>query len=105
MLGTVLDIIRNADKVIFLDAFISKLTTDFIKSLNNDYDIIERNNETSNRELIFIKDFNNWLNNIINEIKQGKKPFIFYPYLRKCKGLPSMQELKEIIYKETLTVG
>jgi len=101
-----LDIIRNADKVIFLDAFISKLTTDFITSLKNgDYNIIERTNETSNRELVFIKDFDNWLNNIIKEINANKKPFIFYPYLRKCKGLPSMEELKEIITKLTNKTG
>jgi hypothetical protein len=98
-----IDIIQQADKVIFLDAFTSNLTINFINSLRTSKTntIYELNNEISNRTIKFMASYYNWLNDIINDIKNNKKPFIFYPYLRANKDLPSMEELKAVIEKET----
>jgi len=97
-----INIINNAEKVIFLDAFTSKITTNFINNLNNgDYKIIERIKEPSTRIINFKSNIYEWLKNIIDDLKTNKKLFIFYPYLKANRGLPSMQELNIIIQNET----
>jgi hypothetical protein len=101
-----IDIIQSADKVIFLDAFTSKITTNFIYSLQNgEYKIIERLNEDTTRNIKFMSNYYTWLKDIINKVKDDKKIFMFYPYLNANNGLPSMQELKIIIEKETNKTG
>ena len=101
-----LDIIKCADKVIFLDAFISNITLNFIKNLKcGGYKIYERLNEKSDRTVFFMANYNNWLGEIIQEIKNNKKIFIFYPYLREHRDYPSMQELKLKIEQETQKLG
>jgi len=101
-----LDIIEKADKVIFLDAFTSKITTDFINALNNNqHKIYQLYHEPVSRDVKFLGSYYNWLNDIIETIKQGKKPFIFYPYLRNHHSLPSMQELKDLIESQTNSKG
>ena len=64
-----IDIIQSADKVIFLDAFTSKITTNFINSLQNgEYTIIERLNEDTTRNIKFMSNYYTWLKDIINNI-------------------------------------
>lgn len=103
-------ILRSADKVIFLDAFTSKLTTDFIKIVEFDrYKpiIVEREIETSKRQVQFMVHYSTWLNDIIENLKKNKKIFIFYPFknAQVTKHLPSMEELAIIISKETGKTG
>lgn len=99
-------IIRNADKVILLDAFTSKLTTDFIKKV--EYEkypplLIERNIETSNRQVQFINHFQKWVCEIIEDLKAGKKLFIFYPFKtgQSKKGILSMEGFRNMLENET----
>jgi hypothetical protein len=100
-----IDIIQNADKVIFLDAFTSKITTNFINSLGNgEYKIVERLKEDTTRTINFMSNYS-WLDDIMKKIKDNKKIFMFYPYLRANNGLPSMEELKVIIEKQTNKTG
>jgi hypothetical protein len=91
--------------LLFLDAFTSKITTNFINSLQNgEYTIIERLNEDTTRKIKFMSNYYTWLIDIINN-KDEEKVFMFYPYLNANNGLPSMQELKIIIEKETNKTG
>ena len=98
-----INLLKTADKVIFLDAFTSKITLNFIKALNenHEYKIVERINECNTRDVEYIKNFSHWLKLIVDTMKQGKKPFIFYPLKKANHNLPSMQELHHIIQEET----
>jgi len=103
-------IIRSADKVILLDAFTSRTTIDFIRSI--EYErcpplIIERNIETSNRQIQFVSHYQKWTADIIDDLKAGKKLFIFYPFKngQPSKGIPSMEGFKKMISAETAKEG
>ena len=105
-----LDIIQNADKVIFLDAFTSKLTIDFINSINNsddiiNYDIVELTKSNVNRNIYFKSTFESWVGSIINSLKENKKTFIFYPFKDGNNNYSSMESLKSILEKNTNTKG
>jgi hypothetical protein len=102
-----LEIINNADKVIFLDAFTSKITTDFIKSLNqsNQYDIIELNTINVDRKIHTKPSFESWTKLIIEKLKEDKKVFIFYPFKEGEKQYVSMENFKSIIEKNTNKKG
>ena len=103
-------IIRDADKVILLDAFTSKITIDFIRSI--EYArcpplIIERHIETSNRQIQFVNHYQKWTADIIADLNAGKKLFIFYPFKngQPKKGIPSMEGFKNMIVAETGKCG
>ena len=103
-------IIRSADKVIFLDAFTSKITLNFIKDLEYNtqkpiiYTLLP---EESKRNVCFLLDYAHWLSDIITQLKAGKKLFIFYPLKDSIihKNLPSMEGLVNIITINTGTKG
>lgn len=93
-----INILLNCKKIILLDAFISKITLDFLDKLKINYEIIRRSNETSERKMIIKKSFNSWACNIIKDLKAGKKIIIFYPLKKERKSndlmvYPSMQQL------------
>ena len=101
-----LQIIRDAEKVILLDAFTSKITINFIKNLKcGNLKIYEKISEKSDRKVYFMANYDNWLYEIIEQLKLNKKPFIFYPYLSQHRGFPSMEELKLKIQQETNKIG
>ena len=100
-----IDILRNADKVIFLDAFTSKITTNFIEQLKGDYKIINSPTQEQKREIQYLPDFYNFLQDIIDNLKKDKKLFIFFPFKSKYSNLPTMSELVSIIEKETNKKG
>ena len=90
-----IEILTNCKKLILLDAFISKISLNFLDSVGIDYEIIKREKETSNRTAIIKKNFDHWMRDIINDLKENKKLLIFYPFKnpRKKQNLPSMSEL------------
>lgn len=102
-----IQLITSCKKIILLDAFISKITTDFLDNLKIDYVIINKNNETNPRQVKKYKSFDKIMNKIIHDLKNDKKCFIFYPYKKHQtrKGLPSMEDLKLMIETETGTKG
>jgi len=102
-----LDILKKADKVIFLDAFTSRITTDFIKSLNqsNDYDIIELKTINVDRKIHTKSSFESWTKLIIDKLKENKKVFIFYPFKEGNKKYISMENFKNVIEKNTNKKG
>lgn len=102
-----IEILRNCDKIILLDAFVSKITLNFLDSLDINYDIVRRNNESSTRNAIIKKDFKNWLSDIVKDLNDNKKLIIFYPFKneRKNDNMPSMKSLKDTIVKYTNKKG
>ena len=103
-----LSIIRNAKKVIFLDAFTSKLTINFIEQLKaqgEQYKITELTNYSVNRSVYYWDTFLNWKKDIIDHVNKGEKLFIFYPQKNKRCKLPSMKDLHTILEKATNTKG
>lgn len=99
-------IILNAEKVIFLDAFITSKTLNFIKNLEGECIspvIYQRINEPSTRTVEIMKGEQIMINDIINNIKNDKKCFIFYPYKNASKNgnIISMEGLSILIEKET----
>ena len=103
---TFINIIKNAEKVIFLDAFTSNNTINFIKSItdektHNDIKIIELNDHNVNRTIHTKPSFNSWVGGIIDKLNENKKVFIFYPYKNGGRSYPSMIDLKTIIEQKT----
>jgi hypothetical protein len=102
--NTFLRVLKNAKKVIFLDAFITTKTINFIHELeqNKDcYKIYCRKVEPSTRDVHYIKDYLTMLEDILTQLKQGKKLFIFYPLKKMSYRYPSMEQLHALIEKRT----
>lgn len=110
------NLLKNAKKIFFLDAFITMRTIDFINILQEHYklsdeiEIIDRNKEYNPKKNIIIveKEDNTckqnyilWKNAIINKIKNNNKVFIFYPYKSQNKSYPSIEQFGEIIAAES----
>jgi len=101
-----LDIINKADKVIFLDAFTSKLTTDFINCFeNNKHSIFELIHEPITRDIKEIDNVSQWFREILECLNANKKAFIFYPYLRRHRNFPIMEEFKLKLEEKTNKKG
>jgi hypothetical protein len=105
-----IDILKSADKVIFLDAFTSKITTSFIESLNTsdniiNYDIIELNKSIVDRTIRTKSSFESWCGSIINSLKENKKVFVFYPFKDGNSSYPTMENLKGIFEKHSNKKG
>lgn len=116
-----LHILKNAEKVIFLDAFTSKKTIDFIHSLSSEttfpnlpfrgvvepkfYNIYELKQSVVDRTLKLKSSFNSWCAGIIQKLNENKKVFIYYPYKDGCKNYPSMASLQEVFEKNTNKKG
>lgn len=101
-------LLLNADKVILLDAFMTKKTIDLIKSLEKKeieiYKALPRDIKRSVKLVGALKtkhhkrtSFQVWLDMIINDIKKGKKPFIFYPHKTGNSKMKSIEEIKMTI--------
>jgi hypothetical protein len=96
--------LRNAKKVIFLDAFITNKTIDFIKSLEQTptIHVYTRINEPQTRTIQYIKDFEMTLHDAVKKIKSGAKVFVFYPYKRDSgTSIFSMEKVYNLICEQT----
>ena len=103
-------ILKHCKKLILLDAFISKITINFLEDLDINYEVIKRTKEPQTRDAIIKKDFNSWLSDIIKDLKNNKKLLIFYPLKNERKNknkiiFPSMSNLVETIEKHTNKTG
>jgi len=96
-------VMKEAEKVFLMDAYLSTRTTQFIK--DNDKDttsIIIHNKRSLDKTYRQYKDFKNMINNVITELKEGKKIYLFYPY-KTGKGSLfkiSIEDLGNMIAKE-----
>lgn len=95
--------LRTAQKVILLDAFITTKTIDFIKSLEPTATIhvYTRINEPQTRTIQYMKDFEMTLHDVVKKVKAGSKVFIFYPYKRDCGNIFSMEKVYNLICEKT----
>lgn len=100
-----LKVIRQADKVILLDAFTTTKTLNFIKNFSNDILIYERPEEVTPRKIIFVNQMQTQMLKILEDLQAGKKLFIFYPPKRANKSTISMANLYEMIQEETGAKG
>ena len=99
MLDLFLKLLTDAKKVILLDAFVSKLSINFIKSLpdGNSIHVYQRHREVSDRCINILSSKQTWISGIITKINKGKKVFIYYPYIKGNKRDVSMQDLYNTI--------
>lgn len=102
---TFVNLLKNCEKLILLDAFLSKLTTNFLNKLGITYKIVRRNKEVNDRKAIVCQNFKYWTSDLIHNIKQGKRCLIFYPRKTGSSKLPSMDSLRHTIEKETNKKG
>ncbi len=97
-----MNIFSNAKSVIFLDAFTSKLSTDFLKNfVGEDYVIYERPEIEITRTVEYITDPEIMKNMLTTDIKEGKKAFVFYPYKNACSTRIGMADLALSISQTT----
>ena len=97
-------ILRTAGKVIFLDAFITTKTTNFIKMLEGNLDstkIYIRLFEPTTRTINYVNGVEMMIDDIINKIKKGSKVFIFYPHKNQVGKIASMSSLNNLISEKT----
>ena len=95
------NMLRKAKRVIFLDAFITKKTLDFIQRLTIEtYQppiIYERFVEPSTRNIVYINSFNLMVNKILDALQNNKKCFIFYPLKAGMSEFPSMAGFDKLL--------
>jgi hypothetical protein len=98
---TFIQLLKSAKKIILLDAFLSKITTDFLDSLSIDYIIIKKQMDGTLRNVIKYKNFKHIYSKMEDSIKSGNKCLIFYPYknYQDRNDLPSMAGLVQTIEK------
>ena len=98
-------VISGAKKVIFLDAFITTKTINFIKSIpsteNTDFVIFKRILEPTTRTIKYIEKTSAMIMEIIQKVKNGSKCFIFYPYKQASNDIIGMETLFNMITKES----
>ena len=102
-----INILKGADKIILLDAFITNITLKFLQNIDIDFTIIKRKNDKSynKRDAIKFDNSNHMIIDIIKRLKEGKKLLIFYPYCRGNNKNQSMDSLRELITKHTEKEG
>ena len=98
-----INILKGADKIILLDAFITNITLKFLQNIDIDFTIIKRKNDKSynKRDAIKFDNSKHMIIDIIKRLKEGKKLLIFYPYCRGNNKNQSMDSLRELITKHT----
>lgn len=105
-------ILREAKKLILIDALLSKKTLKFLESIgikSENIEIIKRSFEPKPRDLIVLpKDYEicHFIQDITKDLCNGKKLFVFYPFVNRCGDSknPAMTEMVDLIstkYQQT----
>jgi hypothetical protein len=101
-----IELLRNAKKVILLDAFITTKTIDFIQSIDAaPFKIYRRLYEPSTRTVKYVKSKEIMINDMIQKLKNGNKIFVFYPHKTQSKEAISMETLSSILTAESKQKG
>jgi hypothetical protein len=99
-------LLKDAERVFLLDAFITNTTLKFIESIEpNNYIIFKKEVEASDRKIVIIPKTKQWIAGIIEQLKQNKKVFIYYPFKTGNKENNSMEQLKLILESGTSKIG
>lgn len=97
-------LVKQAKKVILLDAFTTTKTTDWLKNIGClDKEIITYSSKykPSERQIVQLQGYENTFNHICNDLKQGKKLYIFYPFKNSSKNHDSIEEFGFKLHTET----
>lgn len=92
------ELINNSKKVILLDAFTTTKTINFMNNMNIK-DIITYTSEAKPKEKILNQFtlYDSAVNNIINDLDNGKKLYVFYAFKGTGKKHKSIEELRNYI--------
>lgn len=83
------NVIRNANKIILLDAFITTKTTNFINNIgieNKEMILYNSKYSPEKKKINHNKDFMEITNKIAKEVREGKKLYIFYAFKNGTKN-------------------
>eukprot|EP01041_Mallomonas_annulata_P004549 gene4549-9024_t len=99
-------ILKQAKRVVLLDAFTTTKTLNLINRIEPDNTkiIYERNVETNPRTIVYVKGVENMIDRIIKALITGKKIFIFYPYKnssRSHQSIISMPDFCDMLKSKT----
>lgn len=102
-------LLRSANRVILLDAFITTKTINLIKAIDPDGDlcIYVRKTENITRTVNYMSGYKIMVKNIIDDLNAGLKLFIFYPYKKESNLIIekscviSMEMLYNLITEQT----
>lgn len=100
-----INLLKSSKKIILLDAFISKLTLNFLDSSEIDYQIIQKTKEVSTRKAVILSGFEKTFLKIKRDLLNGKKLIIFYPYKVLNKNYPSMESFTKTLASLTNKKG
>ena len=100
-------ILNYAKKVIFLDAFMTQKTMNFVKMLRGGDDSVFYNNTqlSDPRTVIFYKHHQILINKILEDLRAGKKVFIFYAFKTATRLLPSMEAFHKLLEEQAGVKG
>jgi len=106
-------LLRSANRVILLDAFITTKTINLLKSIDpaGDLCIYARKKEEITRTVNYMSGYKIMVKNIIDDLRAGLKLFIFYPYKKEStlrieeSCVISMEMLYNLITEQTGTAG
>lgn len=98
--------LRTAQKVILLDAFITTKTLNLIKNIEGSLDaavLYERAFEPQTRTVKYMSGEKSMLADIRQKLRNGSKVFVFYPYKKSsCNGaIHSMEQIANMLKDET----
>jgi hypothetical protein len=111
-------LLLGAKKCFFMDAFMTKRTTELIENIEREappatkkewfqeetplYTVVARHPsvQTEQREMVVMKGFDSLYAKLITKIREGKKVYVFYPFGASGNALyPSMEEFKARIVR------
>ena len=97
-----ISLLKNANKVILLDAFVTTKTLNLLREIENIAPVIyERIEEPITRTINYIKEEKSMENKMIESLKAGKKLFIYYPYKKQNNNFLSMEQLSNLLNLST----
>ena len=92
------NLFKNCKKIILLDAFTSRLTMNFLKSLDiNNTIIYQSQYKPSQKILIENDDYKKTINKICNDLNGNKKLYVFYAFKNGNDKRYSIEQLKDYI--------
>lgn len=98
-----IDLFKNCQKIILLDAFTTSTTTDLLEKLNISYITYSSKYKPIRKILNENEGYEKTINKICNELDANKKLYIFHAYKSSTKKHYSIEELKSVILERCQT--
>ncbi|KAI9089836.1 hypothetical protein DFS34DRAFT_689184 [Phlyctochytrium arcticum] len=89
--------LKHAQKVIILDAFTSQTTVNFVKEIDDNYEVVTTSTKPAQRKFMEYNDFDVWIEDILADLRNGLKLYIFTPAKSGERGVDS---IASVIAKE-----